>query len=148
MTSRGLPENRASVKTTRLMTQMANRLCRTRRAMYRCMARAPWPVTVPRVAPRSKGQCGRCREHIICPLPRANDRSALTAVRSAMAGWEASDALSPGGRGVGHDSARSDRAGGERRAHVDPGGGDPGLHAAQHSPLAPAVRTVRLRRAV
>src|SRR5207245_2496896 len=47
----------------------------------------------------------RCREHMICPLPRANEMSALQARWDrAMSNKEGAHALSRGRRGAGHET--------------------------------------------
>src|SRR5437879_8652385 len=70
--------------------------------------RFPLPETGPSIAPdfREVYHAPRaCREHMICPLPRANEMSALQARWDrAMSNKEGAHALSRGRRGAGHET--------------------------------------------
>src|SRR2546427_8571429 len=62
-------------------------------------------LTVARRLPPVNGPCYPCREHMICPLPRANEMSALQARWDrAMSNKEGAHALSRGRRGAGHET--------------------------------------------
>src|SRR5262245_4858413 len=88
---------------------------------------------------RARGPPSGCREHMICPLFVASDLSAVRAVASQSVGREGQHALSAGGPGAGHDDSRGGAAGDERRDHLDPGGGDHRVYAAQFAALAWAL---------
>src|SRR5262245_17085896 len=82
-----------------------------------------------------------CREHMICPLPRAND---LTAP-NGRPGW---DSHRGGGRGAGHEGARSHLARVEWTAIVVAGGRCAGGERAHGPAPALAVSARGLRRIV
>src|SRR5262249_4478440 len=84
-----------------------------------------------------------CREHMICPLPRATDVTALPGSQ----GWDGhrggGDDLHPGGRGASHESPRSHSAGVEWPAIVAAGGGRVGGQCADRAAAAPALSARR-----
>ena len=66
-----------------------------------------------------KWQTGLCREHMICPLPRASELSALRAVGVQAIGTQGgADGPRRGRSGAGHETAGSHHAGIEWRADV------------------------------
>src|SRR5262245_23034965 len=81
-----------------------------------------------------------CSEHIICPVPRAREVSALAATRrSDRANQGGGDALRRGRSGAGHEDAGSHLAGAQRGPDLDSGGRDPRPRSAQLAPLAGAL---------
>src|SRR5262245_49910508 len=96
----------------------------------------------------ASGSVRNCREHMICPLPRANDLTAL----SRPQGWDShrggGDDLHQGGGGAGHEGAGSHLARIERTAIVVAGSGPAGSECAHRATTAVAVPEIRVRRIV
>src|SRR6266581_8746749 len=81
-----------------------------------------------------------CREHMICPLPRASDLSALRAVsgRAMVSGGD--HALYRGRCGASHEDPASHRTRVEWSHHVVAGSRHPGPRSAEHAALARPLR--------
>src|SRR2546422_9798402 len=86
-----------------------------------------------------KGRVTNCREHMICPLPRANDLTAPSTQPGCHGHRGGGDDLRPGCGGAGHESVRGPDAGPEGAAAGGPRGPRLGRERPHRAALALAV---------
>src|SRR5260370_6325470 len=84
----------------------------------------------------------RCREHMICPLPRASEMSAFRAVQAtAMVSKGGDHGLRRGRGGAGDESPRGHHAAVEWSTELPAAGGHPRDRSPQPPPLPPPLST-------
>src|SRR5881628_675957 len=110
--------------------------------VYRC------PVVV-RTAVRVNRHRDSCREHMICPLPRASEMSAFAGRRAtAIVNQGGDDGARRGRPGAGHEDPRGHHASVGWSHHLVAGGRYPGPRSAQRAALARPLRSRGARRAL
>src|SRR5437870_2769284 len=95
-----------------------------------------------------KRQSRACREHMICPLPRASEMTAPEGGEGELLGWTLKEVPSHGGlsdrrRGAGHEGTGSDPESEGEEDHVDPSRRDSGDYPAEPAALEEEGEAVR-----
>src|SRR2546425_3824434 len=106
-------------------------------------------VEISAIAPGVKERRWWCREHMICPLPRASEMSAFAGRRAtAIVNQGGDDGARRGRPGAGHEDPRGHHASVGWSHHLVAGGRYPGPRSAQCAALARPLRSRGARRAL